>query len=119
MSQKVLVMGASLNPDRYSNKAIIKLKEFGHTVFAFGIKSGDVQGIKVQTLIPEFDFDTVTIYLNPKNQKQYYDQMLTLNAKRYIFNPGAENEELSNLIKKKGAKSINACTLVMLSIGNF
>jgi hypothetical protein len=45
--------------------------------------------------------------------------MLTLNAKRYIFNPGAENEELSNLIKKKGAKSINACTLVMLSIGNF
>ena len=119
MSQKVLVMGASLNPERYSNKAIIKLKEFGHTIFAFGIKSGDVQGIKVQTEIPELDFDTVTIYLNPKNQKQYYDQMLTFNAKRYIFNPGAENEELSNLIKKKGVKSINACTLVMLLIGNF
>jgi predicted CoA-binding protein len=119
MSQKVLVMGASLNPERYSNKAIIKLKEFGHTIFAFGIKSGDVQGIKVQTEIPELDFDTVTIYLNPNNQKQYYDQMLTFNAKRYIFNPGAENEELSNLIKKKGVKSINACTLVMLLIGNF
>ena len=69
MSQKVLVMGASLNPERYSNKAIIKLKEFGHTIFAFGIKSGDVQGIKVQTEIQELDFDTVTIYLNPKNQK--------------------------------------------------
>ena len=119
MSQKVLVMGASLNPDRYSNKAIIKLKEFSHTIFAFGIKSGDIQGIKVQTLIPEFDFDTLTIYLNSENQKQYYDQMLALNAKRYIFNPGAENEELSNLIKKKGAKSINACTLVMLLIGIF
>ena len=119
MSQKVLVMGASLNPERYSNKAIIKLKEFGHTIFAFGIKSGDVQGIKVQILIAELDFDTVTIYLNPNNQKQYYDQMLTFNAKRYIFNPGAENEELSNLIKKKGVKSINACTLVMLLIGNF
>ena len=106
MSQKVLVMGASLNPERYSNKAIIKLKEFGHTIFAFGIKSGDVQGIKVQTEIPELDFDTVTIYLNPNNQKQYYDQMLTFNAKRYIFNPGAENEELSNLIKKKELKAL-------------
>lgn len=119
MIQKVLVMGASLNPDRYSNRAIIKLKEFHHSIFAFGIKSGNIKGIQVQTLIPDFDFDTVTIYLNSEKQKQYYDQILNLNVKRYIFNPGAENEELSNLIKKKGAKSINACTLVMLSIGNF
>tara|TARA_B110000285_G_C15142485_1_gene631920 strand:- start:10027 stop:10386 length:360 start_codon:yes stop_codon:yes gene_type:complete len=119
MSQKVLVVGASENPSRYSNKAILKLKEHNHEVFAFGNKKGEVTGVEILTKFPLEKIDTITIYLSTKNQKQYYNDFLNLNPKRIIFNPGAENEELYIIALKKGVKVMNACTLVMLSIGNF
>jgi len=119
MSQKVLVVGASENPLRYSNKAIVKLKENNYKVFAFGNRPGKVMGIEIETEFPNIEMDTLTLYLNSKNQKQYYNNFICLNPKRIIFNPGAENEELSILARQKGIKVMNACTLVMLSIGNF
>lgn len=119
MSQKVLVLGASENPLRYSNKAIVKLKENNYKVFAFGNRPGKVMGIQISTEFPNIQMDTLTLYLNSKNQKQYYSNIISLNPKRIIFNPGAENEELSILARQKGIKVMNACSLVMLSIGNF
>ena len=119
MSKKVLVIGASENPSRYSNKAIIKLKENNYEVFAFGNKSGKVRGIEILTEFPKTEIDTLTLYLSSKNQKQYYNNIINSNPKRIIFNPGAENEELFIMARQKGIKVMNACTLVMLSIGNF
>ena len=46
MSKKVLVVGASENPLRYSNKAMIRLKENNYEVFAFGNRHGKVMGIE-------------------------------------------------------------------------
>ena len=119
MSQKVLVVGASENPSRYSNKAILKLKENNHEVFAFSDSPGEVAGIEISTKFPEKEMDTLTLYLSSKNQKQYYNNIINSNPKRIIFNPGAENEELSIIARQKGIEVMNACTLVMLSIGNF
>ena len=59
------------------------------------------------------------MYLGASNQKQYYDYILTLHPKRIIFNPGAENDELSEMAKKNGIEPIEACTLVMLSTGQY
>ena len=119
MSKKVLVVGASENPLRYSNKAILKLNEKNHKIFAFGNRPGKVMGIEIVTEFPNIEMDTITLYLNSKNQKQYYSNILNSNPKRIIFNPGAENEELSIIARQKGIEVMNACTLVMLSIGNF
>ena len=119
MSQKVLVVGASENPSRYSNKAIIKLNENGYKVFAFGNRPGKVMGIEIVNEFPSKEMDTLTLYLSSKNQKQFYSDIINSNPKRIIFNPGAENEELSIIARKKGIKVMNSCTLVMLSIGNF
>lgn len=119
MSQKVLVVGASENPSRYSNKSIIKLNENGYKVFAFGSRPGKVMGIEISTEFPKMEIDTITLYLNSKNQKQYYSNIINLNPNRIIFNPGTENEELSIMARQKGIKVMNSCTLVMLSIGNF
>ena len=98
---------------------MIKLKENNYEVFAFGNRPGKVMGIKISTEFPKMEIDTLTLYLNSKNQKQYYNNIINLNLKRIIFNPGAENEELSIIARQKGIKVMNACTLVMLSIGNF
>ena len=119
MSKKVLVVGASENPSRYSNKAMIGLKENNYEVFAFGNRHGKVMGIEISTEFPNLQIDTLTLYLNSKNQKQYYNNIINLTPKRIIFNPGAENEELSIIAREKGIEVMNACTLVMLSIGNF
>ena len=119
MSKKVLVVGASKNPSRYSYKAIVKLKENNYEVLAFGNRPGKVMGIEISTEFPNIQIDTLTLYLSSKIQKQYYNNIINLNPKRIIFNPGAENEELSNIARKKGIQVLNACTLVMLSIGVF
>jgi uncharacterized protein len=118
--KKTLVIGASANPARYSYLALKKLSEHDHPVAAIGKRKGTVGSVEISTeQQPLTNIDTITLYLNPINQKQYYHYILSLNPKRIIFNPGAENEELSSLAKQKGIKVQDACTLVLLSTGQY
>ena len=120
MGKKTLVIGASENRSRYSNLATNNLLGRGHEVVALGKRTGNINGVKIETeKIPLENIDTVTLYLNPNNQKQYYDYILSLQPKRVIFNPGAENEELEELLTSKGIKAQEACTLVLLSTGQY
>jgi hypothetical protein len=118
--KKTLVLGASENPGRYSNLAINRLRGKGHSVVAIGhrkVKTGDVD---IETEKKAFDgVDTVTLYLNPTRQKEYYDYILSLHPKRIIFNPGAENPELAALAQANGIQPLEACTLVLLSTGQY
>jgi len=118
--KKTVVLGASPNPERYSYLAVSRLHEHGIPVVPIGIKSGVVAGENIIVGEPAVnDVHTVSLYLNPANQKPYYNYILSLHPKRIIFNPGAENPELAALAKGKGIQTEEACTLVMLSIGNF
>jgi predicted CoA-binding protein len=118
--KKTVVIGASTNPARYSNQAVLKLQQHNHTVVPVGLQEGEINGIKILTGNPSIkDVDTVTMYVGPRNQPKLYDYILGLKPKRIIFNPGAENEELEKLAQSKGIETVEACTLVMLSIGNF
>lgn len=113
-------MGASDNPSRYSYLAIKRLNAAQHPVTAIGIRKGNVDAVPIITEHPKIeDIDTVTIYLNENNQRQYYDYILSLHPKRIIFNPGAENDELANLAEANGIEVMEACTLVLLSTGQY
>ena len=117
---KTLVLGASENPDRYSYRAVRSLLQHGEEVVAVGIKEGMIDGVKILTGRPAIEHvDTVTMYVGPKNQPEWYDYILSLKPKRIIFNPGAENPELEKLAQENGITPVEACTLVMLSIGNY
>ena len=119
-AKKTLVLGASANPNRYSYLAINRLRQLKHPVEGIGKKEGKVADVEIGTVLKELnDVDTVTMYLSADNQKQYYDYVLTLHPKRIIFNPGAENDELSTLAEANGIQPIEACTLVMLSTGQY
>lgn len=119
-NKKTLVIGASENPRRYSYLAIQKLNAFEHAVAAIGLRKGVVGNTTIDTEKKPFeDIDTVTLYLNPTRQKEYYDYILSLKPKRIIFNPGTENEELAALAIKNNIKPMEACTLVMLSTGQY
>ena len=118
--KKTLVLGASTNPARYSYLAINKLLAHQHQVVAVGNRKGMVSNVEIATEPPILhDIDTVTLYLNPANQQQYYSYIIGLNPKRIIFNPGTENDELANLASQQGIATIEACTLVLLSTGQY
>lgn len=118
--KKTLVLGASDNPSRYSYLAMKKLERFNHPVVAIGRKNTRVGDINVDKEKKHFeDVDTVTLYLNPFHQKEYYDYILSLKPRRIIFNPGTENPELVSLANQNNIEPLEACTLVLLSTGQY
>lgn len=118
--KKTLVLGASDNPSRYSYLAVQRLRNHGHPVVAIGRKSTVVADVTVETEKKEFTgIDTVTLYLNPEHQREYYDYILSLSPRRIIFNPGTENDELMALAAEKNIATTEACTLVMLSTNQY
>lgn len=117
---RTLVLGASENPERYSNRAIKSLVNHGQKVAAIGLKNGVVSGVEFSKERQAFeDIDTVTLYLSRQNQVQYYDYILSLKPRRIIYNPGAENPELEALASKAGIENLEACTLVLLGTGQY
>ena len=119
-SKKTVVLGASANPGRYSNIAVNKLSAYRHPVVAVGRREGNVDGIPVhKEKLQAEDIDTVTLYLNPQHQVEYYDYILGLKPKRIIFNPGTENEDLIKLAEENKIEPFIGCTLVMLSTGQY
>ncbi|MCF4101005.1 CoA-binding protein [Gillisia sp. M10.2A] len=120
MKKKTLVLGASMNPSRYSNIAIKRLVSFQHPAVAVGLKNGEVEGVEITNEQKDFDgIDTITLYLNAQRQKEYYDYILSLEPKRVIFNPGTENPELYKLLRANKIHFESACTLVMLSTNQY
>lgn len=115
-----VVLGASANPQRYSFLAVSRLKAHGHPVVAIGKREAQIADTPILKDHPPVDnVDTVTLYLNPQRQKEYYDYILQLRPKRIIFNPGTENEELEELATRNGIEPMEACTLVLLSTGQY
>ena len=114
--KKTLVLGASENPSRYANIAINRLVAHNEPTVAIGLRKGIVAGVEIKTeKFPFPDIHTVTLYLGPPRQVEYYDYILSLNPRRVIFNPGTENPEFYKLLREKGIEIEVACTLVMLS----
>jgi hypothetical protein len=118
--KKTLILGASGNPGRYSYLAVTRLRGKGHSVVAIGRKQATVGDVEIGAdKQPLTDIDTVTLYLSPMHQKEYYDYILSLHPRRVIFNPGAENPELATLAQANGIEPVEACTLVMLATGQY
>ncbi|WP_299210883.1 CoA-binding protein [uncultured Aquimarina sp.] len=120
MSKKTLVLGASLKTSRYSNLVIHRLVNHKQNVVAIGLREGEVSGIKIETDLIDFDgIDTITLYLNPVRQQQYYEYIVSLQPKKVIFNPGTENPEFYNILKRANIEAEVACTLVLLSTNQY
>lgn len=120
MEKKTLVLGASLNPGRYSHMAIKRLVSHKQPTVAIGLRNGEVAGISIKNKLQHFeDVDTITLYLNPQRQKEYYDYIISLQPERVIFNPGTENPELYALLRKNNIEIEVACTLIMLATNQY
>lgn len=119
-NKKTLVIGGSIKPERFSNKAIRKLLKYGISVVSIGLREGEVEGVKIETGKPEYDgIHTITLYIGKAKQPEYYSYLIGLKPKRLIFNPGTENDEFRELAENNGIETIEFCTLIMLGDGSF
>lgn len=118
--KKTLIIGASPDPDRYSYKAAHMLTSRGHEIVNVGIKKAEVAGVTIEKPDTIYkDIDTITLYVGPATQEQYYNYIVETNPQRVIFNPGTENPELEALLDKNNIEYTEACTLVLLSTGQY
>jgi predicted CoA-binding protein len=119
-NKKTLVLGATPDSSRYAYLAANRLVKAGHDIINVGIKKGEVAGVSIEPAEEiHTDVDTITLYIGPQNQPALYDYILDTNPKRIIFNPGTENSELRKMANDKGIATDYACTLVLLSIGQY
>lgn len=120
MKNVTLVLGASLKERRYSNIAIKRLRKNGLQVVAVGLRKGTIDDVTIDTEKEDYkNVDTVTLYLNPKRQEEYYNYIISLKPRRVIFNPGTENFEFIKLLKENNIDDEVACTLVLLSTNQY
>jgi uncharacterized protein len=119
--KKTLLIGASTSPERYANRAAQQLKAHGHDIVMLGRSEGEVAGERIQQGKPALahDIDTVTLYIAPQHQPEWYDYIQALQPKRVVFNPGTENPPFAQHLETRGIEALEACTLVMLSLGNY
>ena len=117
-----VIIGSTPKPYKYAFQAAQMLNERNYDFIPVGIQEGEVLGRQILNIADEpkiEDVDTITLYINPTRQKDWHDYLLGLSPKRMIFNPGTENQELKNAAEKQGIECLEACTLVMLSVGNY
>lgn len=120
MNKKILVLGASPNPTRYSFKAVKKLLEYNYEVVAIGLRETTIDSVQIYKGQPDLqDIHTITLYMSPENQEQYLDYLIGLKPQRIIFNPGTYNPKLDRMAKAAGIETEEDCTLIMLELENF
>jgi predicted CoA-binding protein len=118
--KNTLIIGATPNPSRYAYRAAHMLKSKGHSIINVGIKEGDVAGVAIEKPSAiHSQVHTITLYIGPSLQSDYFDYIVNTNPKRVIFNPGTENEELEQVLKENGIEPVEACTLVLLATGQY
>jgi len=118
--KKTLVLGASLKSNRYSNLAVNRLLDYNITTKAFGLKSGTIRDVQISTKLHDFkNIHTITLYVGRARQPKYYNEILKINPKRVIFNPGTENPEFYKILKDKDIEVEVACTLVLLATNQY
>ncbi len=117
----IAVIGASNNPERISFKAVQRLKAAGHCVFPVNPALKDIQGLHVYASPEDIKeaVHTISLYINAERSSLMSQQILGLKPRRIIFNPGAENAALSSQAAELGIITEDACTLILLSTGQF
>jgi uncharacterized protein len=119
--ERVVVMGASDKPDRYSYKALALLAQEGHEPIPVHPTLREIQGLAVVDSIDRVEgpVDTVTLYINPRALEAVADSIIAKRPRRIIANPGAESETMRRKAEAAGIEYLEACTLVLLTTGGF
>jgi predicted CoA-binding protein len=121
MNVNVAILGATDDPEKYAYKALAMLREHGYRPIPINPKKTEIDGLDCYPSLHDFPepVDTVTLYVRPAISSGLIDDILAAEPRRVIMNPGTENDALEAECGKHGIEVLRACTLVMLSTGQF
>ncbi len=119
--ERVVVLGASPNPERYAYKAVCMLLEHGHEVVPVHPIAEKIENVPVVAKLSQVTgpVDTLTLYLSADALAALESDIINLKPGRVIFNPGTENPTLMENLRNKGINVLQACTLVLLRTGQY
>jgi hypothetical protein len=119
--ERVVILGASDNPERYSYKAMKRLLEAGHEVVLVNRGYTEIEGQPVLADLGDVtgEVDTLTMYVRPEVSTILIDKIIALKPKRVIFNPSTDNARLQLALDEALIDWESACTLVLLRTGQF
>jgi len=117
----VAIIGASHKPQRYAYMAQQMLMDHGHRVYPVSGNGREILNVPGFGSVDEIQdpIDTVTLYLNPQRHQSIKQDVLALEPRRIIFNPGTESAELEAFYQSHGIETQQACTLVLLRTDQF
>jgi predicted CoA-binding protein len=120
-TRSTLILGASINPERYAFKAAKLLLAKGYPINLVGIKKGSIENNEINTdkTIIYQNVDTITLYIGAQHQEEWFDYIIKTKPKRIIFNPGTENNALELLATANKIAFEHACTLVLLNTNQY
>lgn len=119
--ERVVILGASDKPERYSHRAMKMLREHGHEIVLVHPRLAEIEGQPVLNDLADIRgaVDTVTMYVGPEASNAVAGELIALRPRRVIFNPGSENPALQARLVDAGVQVEEACTLVLLSTGQY
>ncbi len=119
--ETVAIIGASNKPNRYANQAQKELTEHGHLVIPITARGEEIMGVHSYTSVAEIDkpLDTVTLYVREQILEHHIDAIIQAKPGRVIFNPGTESPTMQKQLENAGIEVEEACTLVLLSTGQY
>lgn len=117
----VAVLGANPNPERYSNMAIVLLKEMGFHVVPIHPALPEIEGLPAAKNLGDIqcEIHTLTLYVGARHLPPLIEAIVRLGPRRVIFNPGTENPGVIETLSRSGIECVKGCTLVMLKTGQF
>lgn len=119
--RRVVVLGASDNPERYSFRAVRELVAQGFVTIPVHPHTNTILGLPVHGSLETIteSVDTITVYVSPQHSSSMIGSIVKLQPNRVILNPGAENPDLEKALDRAGIPWLHACSLVLLSTGRF
>ncbi|WP_413282890.1 CoA-binding protein [Vibrio sp. MA40-2] len=122
VNERIVILGISDKPERYSFKAHQKLLDNGF-INQVGVSPKNLSLTDIE-LVDQLDkvtneVHTLTLYIGIERLEPMIEQILALSPKRIITNPGTENPNLIDRATKQGIEVVQGCTLVMLDNDQF
>lgn len=113
-SSTVAILGASPKPDRFSNRAVLALKDRVRGVFPIHPTADHIHGLPCWKDFPSLPIrpDILSIYLAEANLLPIMDELEEKGAGEFWLNPGADSPAIVREFMRRSLPFRQTCTLI-------
>src|ERR1700741_4747020 len=111
MSKVVAVIGASIHPRKFGNRAVRAFQRQGYIVVPINPHETEVEGLKTYASVLDVPgrIDMASFYVPPEIGEQIIDEVARKQIPEVWLNPGAESESLVARARSLSISPIVAC----------